>query len=176
MKIGIYYASTSGNTETVTDLLVNCLGDDVADRHDIARTGFSDIEKYDLLIFGQPTWDYGQLQADWKAIWPELDGIDFRDRLVALYGLGDQYGYPDSYLNALGTLHDKLVEQGATIIGYWPNHGYDFAASKALTQSGAFFVGLALDEESQGHLTESRIATWCRQMMGEFNALGVRGS
>jgi flavodoxin len=30
MKIGIYYATTSGNTEVVSDYLINFLGDDLA--------------------------------------------------------------------------------------------------------------------------------------------------
>ena len=47
-----------------------------------------------------------------------------------------------------GPLHDEIIKKtGANIIGYWPVEGYTFEASKALTEDGTQFVGLALDED-----------------------------
>jgi len=76
-----------------------------------------------------------------------LDELDLTGKKVALYGLGDQVGYPEWFLDAMGYLHSKLLERGATAVGYWPTDGYEFEGSKALTEDGSQFVGLALDYE-----------------------------
>lgn len=164
MRIGIYFGSTSGNTEEVADLVVKYLGDGVADKHDLARTGLANAGTYDLLVFGIPTWDGGNLQSDWEDRWAELSEIDFSGRLVALFGLGDQYGYSETYLDGMGMLHALVTRQGARVIGSWPTSGYKFDSTKALCHREQRFVGLALDEESEGHLTEPRVMEWCRQV------------
>ena len=43
-----------------------------------------------------------------------------------------------------------------------------FETSKALTEDGKQFVGLALDEDSQYELSDERIATWVEQVMTEY--------
>ena len=65
-------------------------------------------------------------------------------------------------------LHDVIVPNGAEMVGYWPNEGYDFLASKALTEDGEFFVGLSLDDENQFTETDERIAKWCEQISAEL--------
>lgn len=171
MKTGIYFGTTSGNTEEVAQAIERCLGSANARLHDIATAGFRHADAYDLLIFGLPTWDCGHLQTDWEERWPELDGVDFSGRKVALFGLGDQYGYADTYLDAMGMLHAHLLARGATLLGEWPTHGYTFASTQALSLDASHFVGLALDEESQGHLTEQRVAQWCRLLVEQMAAL-----
>ena len=47
--------------------------------------------------------------------------------------------------------------------------GYDFEASKALTEEGSQFVGLALDDENEFDLSEARIRTWCQQILTLFD-------
>jgi hypothetical protein len=41
------------------------LGKDVADVHDIAKSSKEDLEAYDILLLGIPTWYYGEAQCDW---------------------------------------------------------------------------------------------------------------
>ena len=50
-------------------------------------------DDYDYLIFGISTWDYGELQEDWESHWEEVAELDLRNKVVALYGMGDQIGY-----------------------------------------------------------------------------------
>ena len=85
--------------------------------------------------------------------------------------MGDQIGYTDWFQDALGMLHEQVIAQGATIIGYWSNHGYEFASSKALTPDKNHFVGLSLDEDNQYDLSETRINSWCEQILEEYVAL-----
>jgi flavodoxin I len=44
--------------------------------------------------------------------------------------------------------------------------GYDFNKSKALRDDK--FIGLALDEDNQSDLTDSRIKQWVTQLKKEF--------
>ena len=72
----------------------------------------------------------------------------------------------------MGMLHDQLSATGVQFIGYWPNDdSYQFQASKALTADKEFFVGLALDEDSQYELSDARIQQWCEQIMLEYAQL-----
>ena len=66
-------------------------------------------------------------------------------------------------------LHEQVIAQGAQLIGYWPNKGYEFAASKALTEDNESFVGLSLDEDNQYDLSEDRIDQWCEQILIEYS-------
>ncbi len=167
-EIGLFYGSTTCYTEITAEKIRQQFGESRVDLFNIADTPIIEAAFYDHLIFGIPTWDYGELQEDWEDIWPELDDLDLTGKTAALFGLGDQIGYPEWFLDAMGYLHQKLLDRGAQCVGYWPNRGYEFEASKALTEDHQLFVGLALDEENEFALSEQRIAQWCQQLMREF--------
>lgn len=170
--IGLFYGSSTCYTEMagekIRNTLHNLLGDEHVDFFNITDTPIIQTQFYDFLIFGIPTWDYGELQEDWEEIWDELDSLDLSGKKIAIYGLGDQVGYPEWFLDAMGYLHSKLVHRGATPCGYWPRAGYVFEASKALTPDEQYFVGLALDDETEFQLSDARIQQWCAQIVAEF--------
>ncbi|KDM90462.1 flavodoxin FldB [Photobacterium galatheae] len=168
MKIGLFYGSTTCYTEMTAEKIRDCIGEDLVDLHNIKDTNLSDMNQYDLLILGISTWDFGELQEDWEAVWEQLDGLTLTGKTIALFGLGDQEGYTEWYLDAMGMLHDKLLPTGAQFVGYWPNQGYNFEASKALTEDKSLFVGLALDEDSQYDFSDERIQQWCEQVLTEY--------
>ena len=166
--IGLFYGSTTGNTESCAEMIASQIGNDRVAMFDLAADGVDQLADYQYLILGMPTWDYGELQEDWSDVWAELDDIDLSGKTCALFGLGDQIGYGEWFLDAMGALHDKLVSRGATMVGYWPVAGYTFDESKALTGDQSRFVGLALDEDGESDKTEARINTWVRQVLSEF--------
>ena len=168
MKIGVYFASTSGSTDVVVDRMVELLGD-LAVKHDIAEFEFDGIEDYDFVIFGAPTWDYGHLQSDWEDAWETFQALDLSHATVAIFGLGDQLGYPEWYLDAVGIVYEHLSSQGVRLVGHWPNEGYTFENSKALTSDKSHFVGLALDDENQDSMTEERVSTWIYSVLESFS-------
>ncbi len=166
--IGLFYGSSTCYTEMAGEKIAERLGRQRVDMYNVAETPLITAQFYDYLIFGIPTWDYGELQEDWEEVWDDLDQLDLTGKTVALYGLGDQIGYPEWFLDAMGYLHAKLKAQGAAFVGYWPDSGYEYEASKALTDDENFFVGLALDEENEFELTDQRIATWCNDILKGF--------
>lgn len=171
MKIGLFYGSTTCYTEIAAEKIQAELGEELVTIHNIKDHALSTCLDYDLIIFGISTWDYGELQEDWESQWQDVASLNLDNKIVAIYGMGDQLGYTDWFQDALGMLHDVTTEAGAKIIGYWPNEGYDFAQSKALTEDKSCFVGLALDDESQYDLSDDRIGDWCEQILNEFSDL-----
>ncbi|WP_317929294.1 flavodoxin FldB [Halioxenophilus sp. WMMB6] len=167
-KIGLFFGSDEGNTESVAEKIQSCLGSDVVDIHDIADVTQLEFDQYDKIILGISTWDFGQIQSDWEEFWPDLEALDFSGKTIALFGLGDQFGYGDFFLDALGMLHDVCLDSGAHIIGHWSAEGYEFDASKAYLEDEHCFVGLGIDEDQQEDLSTGRINRWCQQIHQEF--------
>lgn len=167
-RIGLFFGSDEGNTENIAYRIQQRLGEDTVDVLDIADVTQLEFADYNQIILGIPTWDFGQIQSDWEEFWGDISEVDFSGKTVALFGLGDQFGYGDYFLDAMGMLHDVLVSAGAGIVGHWPTQGYDFDASKAEIPGAAKFVGLAIDEDQQEELTAWRLDQWCRQIHGEF--------
>ncbi|MGD2180434.1 flavodoxin FldA [Lusitaniella coriacea] len=166
-KVGLFYGTQTGNTETVAELIQKEMGgDSVVSLHDVADAETSDLEGYECLIIGCPTWNIGELQSDWEGLYDELDGVDFSGRKVAYFGAGDQIGYADNFQDAMGILEKKISALGGQTVGYWSTDGYDFSESQAIRDGK--FVGLAIDEDNQSELTDERIESWVAQLKQEF--------
>lgn len=174
MKIGLFYGSTTCYTEMAAEKIQTKLNElfdmELVELFNIKDTPLSDTANFDFLIFGISTWDFGELQEDWESQWADVEALDLSEKTVALFGLGDQEGYAEWFQDALGMLHDVAIASGANPIGYWPNtDDYQYQASKALTEDQSHFVGLALDDETQYDLSESRIEKWCEQLLTELS-------
>jgi flavodoxin I len=165
-KIGLFYGTQTGKTESAAEMIRDAFGGDVVTLHDVSQVEAADLAEYECLIIGCPTWNIGELQSDWEGIYPDLDEIDFSGKLVAYFGTGDQIGYSDNFQDAIGILEEKISEKGGKTVGYWPTDGYDFNDSKAVRNGK--FCGLALDEDNQSDLTDERIQAWVAQLKTEF--------
>ncbi|NBD16148.1 MAG: flavodoxin FldA [Cyanobacteria bacterium] len=167
-KIGLFFGSTTGNTQDIAERIQKEFGgNNVVTLHDISEVEADEFSEYENIIIACPTWDIGQLQSDWEGYYPELDEVDFSGKKVAYFGAGDQEGYADNFQDAMGILESKISELGGKTIGYWSTDGYDFNESQAVKNGK--FVGLALDEDNQAELTDERISTWVKQLKSEFN-------
>ncbi len=174
MKIGLFYGSTTCYTEMVAEKMQAAFTQHTEFSvvlHNIKDDPLALCQEYDLLIFGISTWDYGQLQEDWESSWQEVAELELSGKIVALYGMGDQVGYSEWFQDALGMLHQQLEPTDAYLTGYWPNEGYEFTGSKALTEDQQYFVGLSLDDESQYQLTDERIEQWVKQLNDEIKQI-----
>lgn len=174
-SIGLFYGSSTCYTEMAGEKIVDAVnklaGRDFVTLHNIAEDSVKLMADYQYIILGIPTWDYGELQEDWETHWDSLDSLDLSHAKIALYGLGDQIGYPEWFQDAMGYLWAKVVNQGATCVGHWPNQGYQFEQSKALIENDTLFVGLALDDENQPELTDQYIEQWSQQILQQFGCL-----
>lgn len=166
-SVGLFFGSDTGNTEAVAKMIQKQLGKKLVHVQDIAKSSKEDIDNFDLLLIGIPTWYYGEAQCDWDDFFPELEGIDFSTKLVAIFGCGDQEDYAEYFCDAMGTVRDIVEAKEGTIVGYWPTEGYEFEASKALVDD-EHFVGLCIDEDRQPELTDQRVKAWVEQIHSEM--------
>ncbi|GGN26671.1 MULTISPECIES: flavodoxin [Marinomonas] len=168
-SIALIYGTDTNNTEEVGHKIAKQweeLGEQV-DLFNIKDIELGQLEQYSMLILGIPTWDFGGIQSDWEDIGDDLANLTLEDTVIALYGLGDQFGYGDYFVDAMGWLYEKLLPTGATFIGQWSTEGYEFEASRACVHNKEHFIGLAIDEDQQFELTDQRIEQWVIQLYAE---------
>jgi flavodoxin I len=165
-NIGIFYGSTTGNTEKVADLLQTAFGKENADVFNVDVAELKDLEKYRYLIFGVSTWGVSDLQDDFEDFMEIVNEVDFSGKKVALFGLGDQSTYTDTFVDAMGILYGFLKKKGVKIVGFVPRSGYNFTNSLATVKDK--LAGLAIDEEFESHLTAQRIKDWVEMLKKEF--------
>ncbi len=160
----IIYGSSLGNTQFVAEKLQELLlGSDIAEAGDI---NIEEIEKYDNLILGSSTWGVGLLQEDFEYFMNQLSEKDLSNKTIALFGLGDQQNYPDTFCDGLGKIKEDLEDTGARFIGQWPTDDYDFTSSRGMEDD--YLVGLALDEDNEPDLTDYRLEKWVELILPEL--------
>lgn len=166
-KVGIFFGTDTGNTRKIAKQIATKIGADIADKPvNINKANVEDLLAYEVLILGSPTYGDGELPGltsgnqneSWEEFLPTLQGSDFSGKKIAFYGLGDQAGYPDNFVDALGFLYDAFSDCGAEIIGLTSREGYEFNRSNALIDDR--FAGLVLDEDNQKDQTEARVDAW----------------
>lgn len=158
MQTAIFYGSSLGNTQFVAEKIHALLPQ--ADCLPVNDLTVSQILKYDNIILGTSTWGVGNLQDDFELFVDLLLSLDMSEKTFALFGLGDQQTYPDTFCNGMGKLYHLLNDKGWKVVGRTSVEGYDFSESEA--QDGDEFVGLALDEDNEPDLTDVRIAQWVK--------------
>ena len=175
VNAGLIFGTDTGNTELMGEKIsaeLANLGCDV-EMVNVTDTSPAHIETFDFIVMGIPTWDFGGIQEDWEDFETEILATRLQGKVVALYGLGDQLGYGDYFVDAMGWLYARVVKAGARVIGDWPTAGYDFEASLAANDDKSRFCGLAIDEDQQFELTDERIARWVGQIVAEFEQPAV---
>jgi len=158
-KIGIFYGSSMGYTETIAKQLGTLLE---ADTWDVSEHPEGALQQYDVLILGSSTWSLGELQDDWEGFIDSIQKADLQGKTVALFGLGDAESYPDTFCDAVGILYETLQDKGCTFIGDVARDNYTYDATKA--EVDGRLVGLLLDEENESDKTEERLQAWVEQI------------
>jgi len=169
MAVGLYYSSSTGNTETVAEYIADAAG--VDDWKDIGDVEDGEVESKDSIIVGAPTWHTGADSERSGTSWDEwlydkLPNIDLTGKKVAIFGVGDSGSYSDNYCDAAGELYDQFTARGAKVFGMTPsNEGYDYTESKSVVDDK--FVGRMFDEDNYSDESEERAQAWVEQLKGE---------
>ncbi len=164
-KIALIYSFSSQKTARAAQNIAECLNTEVAQIDADHVTG-NDFIGYNYFILGVPTWFDGELPYYWDEFIPELEELDLTGKKFALFGNGDQKGYPENFLDALGILAEWIEKQKGQLVGFTSADEYDFESSKALRENK--LCGLGLDFENQARLNKSRIENWVKQIIKEF--------
>ena len=175
MNIGIYFGTQTGTTEGIATNIARQLINHAVSIRSILHTRPEDFDPHDLIILGTSTWDIGELPYDWQQWFPNFERLQLSGKTVALFGVGDQFGYPDTFCDAMGELYRKVILAGADVIGYWSAVGYEFDCSTAFIDGA--FVGLVIDEDNQSELTQIRIKAWCAHVLAQLTlAASIRSA
>ncbi len=165
-KIGLFYSFESNKSSLVAKKISDTFGKDIvpvnADTLDEKK-----FLEYDNMILGVPTWFDGELPNYWDEFVPAIEDLHLKGKKIAIYGNGDQVGYPENFIDAVGIMAEILESQGAKIVGFTSVDGYTFENSRALR--GKQFCGLAIDFENQPKLVNERINSWTEQLKKEFD-------
>ena len=166
MATALFYASSTGNSEEIADKIASELGG--IETFDLSSTSIDKMNEYEKVILGGSTWGDGELNDDWDEAWDSFAALNLTDKTIALFGLGDQDGYPDEFCSALGIIYEQVSTTGAKIVGFTSTDGYDFDDSKAVIDGK--FVGLVIDEDNQDDLTDERISSWTENIKADILA------
>ena len=168
MDLKIIYGTDTGNTEYVLETyLLNLLSSFNVEAIELVNVSTEIWENNNLFILGVPTWYDGVLQSDWEDYFEEFKKIDFNGKKIAIFGLGDQIGYSEFFVDGIGILADVIINSGGKVIGHWPTEGYQFDKSKALINEN-YFYGLAIDEDNEDDLTDDRFRKWVTLLINEI--------
>ena len=165
-KIGIFNSFNTLKTAKIGQKIKEAFGDADVDLINVEETSAEVFLSYDNIICGTSTWFDGELPNVWDEFVPDLEDMDLSGKTIALFGLGDQKGYSENFLDGMGVLGTILEECGATIVGYTSIEGYSFEQSRA--QRGDQFIGMGIDYENQGKMNKDRIAGWVEQLKAQF--------
>ncbi len=116
-KILILFASMSGNTEDIANLVAEGMREEGMDpiiKEVMSNPSANDLLEYDGIVIGSYTWGDGELPDDFLDFYEDMDGINLSGKKAAVFGSGD-HAYPE-FCAAVDTFQKKLQECNATIV------------------------------------------------------------
>ena len=170
-KIGLFYGQLGGSTERVAKKVAAVLGNENVDLIPSKDSKVSDVEKYENVIFGmstigKETWEADKSANDWDVFLPEVEKVDYSNKIIAMFGLGDQITYDLHFVDALGVVAKVILPKGAKIIGQVDTDLYDCRESLAIIDGK--FIGLPVNEDFEPELTDERVNNWVEKIKKEF--------
>jgi len=165
-KTAIIYSFNTKKTGKIAAQIKEGFNDDKIEMVNAEELTEELFLSFEHIIMGVPTWFDGELPNYWDEFVPALEDLDLTGKKFALFGLGDQIGYPENFLDGVGIMAAILEAQGASLVGHTSVEGYEFESSRAVRND--HFLGLAIDYENQGSMNKQRIAAWIDQLKKEF--------
>lgn len=164
-NIAILFGPEGGNTERVANLIAKSIGDEKCILLPVKNADDKTISEFDSLIIGGSTigthnWSIPNSSSDWDDFLPKFKKMNFADKKVAIFGLGDHLAYPNNFVDGMRIIYDALIDSKANVLGQCETHDYEFNESQAIVDGK--FVGLPIDEDYEEELTQERIDAWLK--------------
>ncbi len=166
-KTAIIYSFNTQKSKKVAEKILAEFDDSKIEAVNAEELSIEVFEQYDNFILSAPTWFDGELPNYWDEFIPDLEEMDLKDKNFAVFGLGDQKGYPENFCDAIGILVEIIENCGGKVVGHTPLEGYNYESSKA--ERNGEFVGLPVDQDNQPRLTNERVKKWVDQLKNEFH-------
>lgn len=172
-KIGLFFGPEKGSVHRVAEKVKNEIGAELVEMIFVNDASSEDMEKYDKIIFGistvgKETWDSEFSNSDWAKFFPEVRKVDFSNKTIAIFGLGDHITYADYFVNAMGVLAKEILKESPSVkfIGQVDPSDYEFEDSEAIIDGK--FIGLPVDEDFEPELTDERVTDWVKTIKADF--------
>lgn len=165
-KISLIYSFHSNKTSKIAEKIKEVFGEDIIEPINAETLTEEEFLRNRVSILGVPTWFDGELPNYWDEFGPIMEDLNLENKVFALYGLGDQKGYPENFLDAVGIMASIIESRNGKVIGYTSTEGYHFLKSRAIKDG--HFKGLAIDFENQATLNSQRIKDWVEQLKKEL--------
>lgn len=115
-KILIAFASMSGNTEEIAELIktgIEPLGHEI-EMKEIENINTEILLEFDGILLGAYTWGDGELPYEVEDFYDDIENLDLTGKKAAVFGSGD-HAYP-KFCAAVDILEERLVACGAELI------------------------------------------------------------
>jgi flavodoxin I len=165
-KIGLFYSFNTNKTSQAARKIGEAFEEGQVDHINAETVTEQEFLSYDNMILGVPTWFDGELPNYWDEFVPAIEDLDLKGKSFAVFGNGNQKGYPENFVDGIGIMANLLESRGAHLVGMTSAREFTFESSQALR--GDMFAGLALDFENQASQINQRIKNWVAQLKQEF--------
>ena len=175
-RVRLYYSTITGNTEKVSNIIAEAC----RERKDIEVSvtlidDCTSVYDCDIYIFGAPTLNTGAGSDRTGTSFDEwayltLPNLDFKNKRVAVFGLGNCRGYSFYFCDAVGELYDYFQDAGAEMFGDAIDpKDYNYESSYA--ERDGKLVGMLFDEENESDRHHERARNWLTTLskQGFFN-------
>lgn len=150
-KILIAYASMSGNTEAIADLLkakIELLGHSV-DLREIEHMEVKELLHYDAFLIGSYTWGDGELPYEAEDFYDALSNVNLAGKKAAVFGSGDT-AY-SQFCAAVDLFETRLKECGAEITQEGIKIEFTPSTQEEKDQCEQFAVNFAKSAGNESH-------------------------
>ncbi|WP_087972520.1 flavodoxin domain-containing protein [Oceanobacillus rekensis] len=117
-KVLILYASSTGNTEMMTEAMVSYLESQryyvVMKSFEFDSINIEELLNYDLVLIGTHSADDGEIPFEAEHFYDELNDINLKDRLIGVFGSGESFY--DVFCESIEIMGDRLEYLGARLV------------------------------------------------------------
>jgi flavodoxin I len=110
------YASMSGNTEAIADLIEESLIEEGIEvvRKEALDADAEELLAYDHVLLGAYTWGEGELPDEFLDFYEEMENLELEGKKIAVFGSGDM-AY-EHFCAAVDLLEQRIVERGGELV------------------------------------------------------------
>jgi flavodoxin I len=176
MKCGIVYASTSGSTRAVANIIADALpaGADMFDLSDWPEQEFAFARtEFDLVFLGTPTYGEGDWHYLWQRHGSRVAAVLPAFGKVGLFALGDQRGHRRSFAGGLLPLSRLARDFGMRCVGRSGRARFTFEHAPALERDE--FPGLVIDYKREHRQARQVIDNWLVGFLPAVPETGMAG-
>lgn len=117
-KILIVYASQTGNTEIMAEVMADYF-DQLNHDVDLRTFDFDYVEpdellEYDGILIGTHTWDAGSMPYEVEDFYEDVEEVDITQKPFGVFGSGDSFY--DIFGGAVDLIADRLEELGGDVL------------------------------------------------------------